>query len=44
MPDLLLSGKAIALVGAVFDNIELVVAPMTGDRAGLIFLGNFVQN
>jgi hypothetical protein len=38
-----LTGKFIALVGAVFDDVVLVVAPMTGNGAGLIFLGNFIQ-
>ena len=38
-----LAGKFISLVGAVFDNVILVVAPMTGNGSGLIFLGNFIQ-
>jgi hypothetical protein len=38
-----LTGKFIALVGAVFDDAVLVVAPMTGNGSGLIFLGNFIQ-
>ena len=42
--DLLLAGKTIALVGAVFNNVDLVIAPMTGNGSGLFFLGNFVQN
>lgn len=41
--DSIINGKTISLVGAIFDNIVLIVAPMVCNRASLITLGNFVQ-
>jgi len=41
--DPFIAGKAIALVLAVFNNVDPVVAPMTANGAGLIFLGSFGQ-
>ena len=41
--DLFIAGKAIALVLAVFDNVDPVVAAMTNNGAGLISLGSSGQ-
>ena len=41
--DSLLTAKTVSLVSAIFDNIVLIVAPMTSNRPGVIFLGNLVQ-
>ena len=41
--DQLISGKAIALVSSILDDVNLVVAPATGHRSGLILLGSVDQ-
>jgi hypothetical protein len=41
--DASLAREPVSVVLAVFDNIVSIVAPMTGNRPSLIFLGNSVQ-
>jgi hypothetical protein len=41
--DELIAGKAVALVFAILDDVDSVIAPATNHRSGLIFLGSVDQ-